>query len=315
MIDFDYKNALDKKDPKKVFEVFNKQLRKFCDEYSRLKCECILFPLFNDKDGRRKNLQKMGEMWTDFVNSTPFPLYPKYIGKGPTENFTMRSIVNKKTPFTGDFQELNEYVNAIIKCCVYILWKKKLLYPEYAVWMSLKYLNDAIDISQTDISPTTISNKVYMLIEEVKKSGMEKPHSTYYMGKLYEEELSSSRKTAIYRGNILKGWVRDFIYTYHEKKKIYPTRKEIEEYLVLQCRNSNEPRLKLFCDGFNPKTLQKLLSGFENKIRRGNANPVVKDEVVTEGTTQLVESNSTRKMNLAEVYNWLKEINPQIKLV
>lgn len=214
----------------------------------------------------------------------------------------MTEILPKGKKIELPNSRIPKMIEYIVRYVAFILVSQSLQYArrEMIVFASLRFICESMDLTTMRIKPTDVIALTDDVCKEIEQGTFERPRATYYEGHLFENEtLTSSRKTAIYRGKRLRKYLENYIQDYRDlNENQLPTRDDIRKHLTRQCALSGDERLKVFEHNMSDKTLNKLLKGYEDFIsKKRHPSPKVQQPIY----------ESEPKMTLREVVAYLKE--------
>lgn len=296
-----YGSAIENRNVEAVFRRFNKELDDFVQECDRILREWKRLPksdLQNDKELRIRYTRA----WRNFVRHIPFPVEREYID-GSTQ-VRMSEILPKGKKIELSNSRIPKMLEYIVRYVAFILVSQS---PQYArremiIFASLRFICESMDLTTMHIKPSDVLALADDVCKEMEQGTFERPRATYYEGHLFENEtLTSSRKTAIYRGKRLRKYLENYIQDYRDlNENQLPTKDEIRKHLIRQCALSGDERLKVFEHKMSDKTLNKLITkgGYEDFVSK-------KRYPSSKALQPICESEP--KMTLREVYQYLKE--------
>lgn len=296
-----YGSAIENRNVEAVFRRFNKELDDFVQECDRILQEWkCLANLGNEVDQCLR--MQYTRAWRNFVRHIPFPIEREYID-GSTQ-VRMSEILPKGKKIELSNSRIPKMLEYIVRYVAFILVSQS---PQYArremiIFASLRFICESMDLSTMRIKPSDVIALSDDVCKEIEQGTFERPRATYYEGHLFENEtLTSSRKTAIYRGKRLRRFLENYIQDYRDlNENQLPTRDEIRKHLIRQCALSGDERLKVFEHKMSDKTLNKLITkgGYEDFVSK-------KRYPSSKALQPICESE--QKMTLSEVYQYLKE--------
>ncbi len=298
-----YELAIQNKDVSSVFDMFATDLEKFIIECRRIRTE-FRHCDHSDSEIERHLKMEYSRAWSRFTHKIPFPYYDEYIGDD--EKIRMTEILPKGRKVNGYEDYISDLLNNIVRYNAYILLRNNINNRDIILYASLKTIAKSVDLSSMIITPNKVIKIVDSVMVDIKNGTFKRPVATLWNGTLYEnEKLNSSRKVAIYRGSKLIGFLDTYIDEYRKMNNgELPSRDEVRKYLIKRCASSGDPKLSIFKDKMNEKTLAKLIEkgGYQNLVsskRKKNNEMKPPIEIST------IEPN--KKMTLLEVYQFLKE--------
>lgn len=296
-----YGSAIENRNVEAVFKQFNIELREFVLDCNRILREWQHLPK-SDYEYDKRIRMRYARAWRNFVKYIPFPVEREYSDE--KTQIRISEILPKGKKVELPNSRIPKMLEYIVRYVAFILSSHNSQYArrEMIIFASMRFITESLDLTTMRIRPNdviTLADEVY---KEIEHGTLERPRATYYEGHLFENEmLSSSRKTAIYRGKRLRRFLEDYIQDYRNlNENQLPTKDEIRNHLIRQCSISGDERLKVFEHKMSDKTLNKLISkgGYEDfvcKKRRPSSN------------VQPPICESEPKMTIREVYQYLKE--------
>lgn len=296
-----YGSAIENRNVEAVFRRFNKELDDFVQECDRILQEWkCLANLGNEVDQCLR--MQYTRAWRNFVRHIPFPVEREYID-GSTQ-VRMSEILPKGKKIELPNSRIPKMLEYIVRYVAFILVSQSSQYArrEMIIFASLRFICESMDLTTMRIKPSDVLALADDVCKEMEQGTFERPRATYYEGHLFENEtLTSSRKTAIYRGKRLRKYLENYIQDYRDlNEKQLPTRDEIRKHLIRQCALSGDERLKIFEHKMSDKTLNKL-------ITKGCYEDFISKKRIPSPKALQPICESEPKMTLREVYQYLKE--------
>lgn len=291
-----YSSAIEEQDVRKVFSIFWENLRLFCEEMKEIYSDWLRVKDVSMKQDNYYRVEYQ-KCWHQFVMRNPLPRLYRH------KDYNLKDIIPKdKKKLTGYETNIQEFYDWVIKYTAHIVNQESKSNPmrEFIIITVLSAIERSVDLSSMSIKVDDILGKIDDVYVEIKEGKFTPPPIVnYFDGEIFEGHLSSSKKVAIYRGKVLRRWLNQYLMEYKELNNgKYPNRKEIKDHLIKRCSESGDERLQIFKNKMSPKTLNKLLDGYQDMIssHRNTTNDI----------QPITESKEGKKLTLMEVYNLLK---------
>lgn len=256
----DLSTSIREQDKKQVLKILNERLDRFVDELSGIERN------IKEGDDTRSLISQVEYhcKWNSTVKSIPIPHIDEHISlEHPVDNLRMSTLYPKSMPRQTAYDK--DLTKSIVDYVTYIYMKEGLPYSEIIKWKVLYVIGAIYELTSVTIPVKSVLKMVDEVLEE--NQSITKPAQCFWDDTLFDYQLSSSKKGALSRIRKLRRattiYIANYIKTHPNKR---PNRSEVKSYLLDFI--NNDKTLKSSYRSLNPRTMSKIINGYERLLQR-----------------------------------------------